>query len=85
MSSLGSCLRACPPMGSAWKVNDEAATTFANAFYNALLPAGDGAATRATIGESVRRARRAIVEEHGEGEPAWAGYALYGSPWKHAL
>jgi hypothetical protein len=67
-------------VGSAWKVNDEAATTFATAFYDALLLGSDSAP--ASIGEAVRRGRLAIVKEHGEGEPAWAGYALYGSPWK---
>ena len=69
-------------VGSAWKVDDQAATTFASAFYDALLADGRGATP---IGEAVRRGRQAIVEEHGEGEPAWAGYALYGKPWKPAF
>lgn len=69
-------------VGSAWKVDDEAATTFASAFYDALLADGRGATP---IGEAVRCGRRAIVDEHGEGEPAWAGYALYGNPWKPAF
>ncbi|MDQ3823074.1 MAG: CHAT domain-containing protein, partial [Actinomycetota bacterium] len=72
-------------VGSAWKVDDEAATTFAKAFYEALLPDPNGGPPPAPIGEAVRRARLAIVREHGESEPAWAGYALYGAPWKAAF
>ena len=70
-------------VGSAWKVGDVAATTFAKAFYEAILPGGP----RGTVafGEAVRLGREAIVEAHGEAEPAWAAYSLYGSPWRTAF
>ena len=61
-------------IGAQWPVNDRAAKTFAIALYRALL-AGD------TIGAATRLAREAVVAAHGEGEPAWAAYALYGPPW----
>lgn len=67
-------------IGSQWVVDDSAARTFAEAFYGGVL--GD---SRTTIGESVTGARRAVVERHGLGEPAWAGYVLYGTPWSPAL
>jgi hypothetical protein len=69
-------------VGSMWNVDDIAAKTFADAFYGGLLGAGDGDGGRgSTIGAAVARARAAVAERHGADEPAWAGYALYGSPW----
>ena len=62
-------------IGSTWAVDDTAAATFATAFYRELL-GGAG------VGQAVQLARCAVIEAHGLGEPAWAGYALYGSPWK---
>ena len=61
-------------VGSMWRVNDDAAETFALAFYQALLQ-GD------MIGEAVRSARNTVIEKHGEGQPAWASYVLYGPQW----
>lgn len=71
-------------VGSMWDVDDNAALTFARAFYDGLLP-GDGRQARMAVGEAVRTAREAVITEHGEGQPAWAGYSLYGSPWKQPL
>jgi CHAT domain-containing protein len=67
-------------VGSQWVVDDTAAKTFAEAFYGHLLA---GATT--TIGDAVTVARRRVVDRHGLGEPAWAGYALYGAPWSPVL
>jgi CHAT domain-containing protein len=61
-------------IGAQWPVDDRAAKTFATAFYRALL-------ARDTVGAATRQAREAVVAAHGEGEPAWAAYALYGPPW----
>jgi hypothetical protein len=61
-------------VGAQWPVGDRAARTFASSFYRALLRGS-------TIGEATRAAREAVVDAHGEGEPAWASYALYGPPW----
>lgn len=62
-------------IGSMWAVDDTAAATFATAFYRTLT-AGAG------VGQAVRAARCEVIDRHGLGEPAWAGYALYGSPWR---
>jgi hypothetical protein len=69
-------------VGANWAIDDEAAATFAGAFYDELLVADD--APRGTLGEAVRLGRRAIVEKHGFEQAAWAAYVLYGSPWKRA-
>jgi hypothetical protein len=70
-------------IGSQWQVPDDAAATFARAFYAALTKGRGGAPT--PIGQAVRRARAATIRAHGADEPAWAGYSLYGSPWAPAL
>jgi CHAT domain-containing protein len=69
-------------VGSMWRVDDEAAMTFADSFYGTLSSTGQhDPRHRKPIGAAVADARRAVIDRHGEGEPAWAGYALYGSPW----
>jgi hypothetical protein len=70
-------------IGSQWAVDDDAAATFARAFYAALAKGRGGAPT--PIGEAVRSARQETIRGHGRAEPAWAGYSLYGSPWASAL
>jgi CHAT domain-containing protein len=65
-------------LGPLWRVDDRAAETFALAVYRALLKGR-------TVGEAVRLARIAVVQKHDEGQPAWAGYALYGQPWMTLL
>jgi CHAT domain-containing protein len=72
-------------IGSMWKVDDRAASTFGQVFYRSLTPGVGQPRGAATVGEAVLRARQAVVEKHGIEQPAWAGYALYGSPWKSAL
>jgi hypothetical protein len=69
-------------VGAMWQVDDAAAVTFARAFYDAAGPGGPGPEP---VGEAVRRGREAVVAEHGEVEPSWAAYALYGSPWRTIL
>ena len=66
-------------VGSQWPVEDSAARTFAEHFYRALV---EGDST--TIGDAVLAARNATAARHRT-EPAWAAYALYGTPWKPAL
>jgi hypothetical protein len=66
-------------VGSQWVVEDRAARTFAEHFYTKLA-AGD----QPSIGEAVQAAREATATLH-RAEPAWAAYALYGTPWKTAL
>jgi hypothetical protein len=36
------------------------------------------------VGDAVHSARAAVAREHPN-DPAWGGYALYGSPWSPAL
>lgn len=69
-------------IGAAWEVDDHAAATFAVALYDELLV--EEPEPRGTLGEAVRRGRRAIVDAHGREQAAWAAYVLYGSPWKRA-
>ena len=71
-------------LGSMWRVNDAAAATFAQAFYDALIqvPLDEpGLRRRMSVGQAVCQAREAVIKEYGEGQPAWAAYALYGRPW----
>jgi hypothetical protein len=63
-------------------VDDTAAATFAKALYEELL--SNDPPPRGTLGEAVRRGRRAVIDEHGFHEPTWAAYALYGRPWQRA-
>lgn len=77
---LGAGVRAF--LGAMWQVDDRAAGTFAAAFYDAIAP-HEGPPK--PVGEAVRHARQAVVDEHGESEHSWAAYALYGSPWQFAL
>jgi hypothetical protein len=69
-------------LGAMRQVRDDVAVTFASAFYAALAPVGDGPEP---VGEAVRQGRAAVVAEHGEDEPGWAAYALYGAPWRLAV
>jgi CHAT domain-containing protein len=67
---------------SQWPLGDDAGVTFAEAFYRELAAPGQPSPT---IGGAVRAARRAVIDAHGAGEPAWAGYVHYGRPWQVAL
>jgi hypothetical protein len=66
-------------VGTAWEVSDEGAILFAETFYDALLPAGRGAAAGVTYGQAMLRARRALAEA-GVYEALWAAYQHYGDP-----
>ena len=69
-------------VGSQWPVDDAAACTFAEALHRELAAAREPATN---VGQAIRTARRAVIERHGRGEPAWAGYVHYGRPWEVAL
>jgi len=60
-------------VGAAWPVTPTGASSFANAFFDALL-AGYA------LGQAVRQARQEVIRAHGRGELAWAAYTLYGAP-----
>jgi class 3 adenylate cyclase/CHAT domain-containing protein/predicted negative regulator of RcsB-dependent stress response len=60
-------------IGSFWELPDQPSAQFAVAFYHALAH-GLG------VGEALRQARLALVEQHGEAHMVWAGYVLYGDP-----
>jgi hypothetical protein len=59
-------------IGSLWEVPDDAALTYAEAFYQALL---DGK----SLGEGMKEGRRA-TERRSPGDPTWLAYTLYGDP-----
>jgi CHAT domain-containing protein len=69
-------------VGAMWEVDDQAAATFAAGLYTELVRTGE--AGGGSIGDAVRRGRQQIIAAHGEHQPAWAAYALYGSPWRPA-
>jgi hypothetical protein len=60
-------------VAAGWAVNDDAATTFAETFYRALL------VDEQRFGEAVRNARNATWKQHGETN-TWGAYQCYGNP-----
>ncbi len=63
-------------IGNLWTVPDVPATTFAVAFYDALLAAEN-------FGRAMRLARERVAELPHAGAMAWAGYVFYGDPrWR---
>jgi CHAT domain-containing protein/cytochrome c-type biogenesis protein CcmH/NrfG len=60
-------------VGTFWEILDEPSRCFALQFYEHLLKG-------LTIGEAVRQARLAIIQEYGEETIVWASYLLYGDP-----
>ena len=60
-------------VGTFWEVLDEPSRRFALQFYKYLL-------SGLTIGEALRRARLAVIQEYGEETIVWASYLLYGDP-----
>jgi pimeloyl-ACP methyl ester carboxylesterase len=61
-------------VAAGWAVADDAATTFAESFYRALI---DG---RAEFVEAVREARETTYEAHGSSSNTWGAYQCYGDP-----
>ncbi|HSN88522.1 MAG TPA: CHAT domain-containing protein, partial [Thermoanaerobaculia bacterium] len=59
-------------IGPYWSVRDQAAGSFARAFYRELL-------TGEPIGEAARRARLEVREKH-PGNPTWLAYTVYADP-----
>ncbi|MPR36737.1 CHAT domain-containing protein [Salmonirosea aquatica] len=57
-----------------WAVSDATALEFAEKFYDCLF-SGD------TFGESVKRARQAIFDNHGTRNNTWGAYQCYGDPF----
>jgi class 3 adenylate cyclase/CHAT domain-containing protein/Flp pilus assembly protein TadD len=60
-------------VGTFWEILDEPSRRFALQFYKYLLKG-------LTIGEAVRQARLAVIQEYGEETIVWASYLLYGDP-----
>jgi len=60
-------------IGTFWEILDEPGREFALAFYREIL---DGA----SVGESVRLARKHLIDKYGEETIVWASYMLYGDP-----
>jgi len=60
-------------IGTFWEVLDEPSRRFALEFYKHVLKG-------LCIGEAIRQARLAVIEEYGEETIVWASYLLYGDP-----
>lgn len=60
-------------VGTFWVVHDKESIDFATACYRGLV-------SGAALGESLHRARRAVVAAHGNAGLTWASYSLYGDP-----
>jgi class 3 adenylate cyclase/CHAT domain-containing protein len=60
-------------IGTFWDILDDPGHDFALAFYQAMI-AGK------SVGESVRKARLALIDKYGEETIVWASYMLYGDP-----
>lgn len=80
LGSVSALLRAGTSnfVGTTWPVEDSVAAEMAIVCY-AELAAGH------SVGESLRRARLATIEELGYGHLSWSSYVLYGSPWNRLL
>jgi CHAT domain len=61
-------------VGTAWKVRDEPAASFAQAFYQRFLLGS------CDLGSCLSEARRKVIERYTFSEPCWASYMLYGTP-----
>jgi pimeloyl-ACP methyl ester carboxylesterase len=59
-------------IAAGWAVDDLAATTFAGAFYDAML-------SGSSFGDAVRGARKAVHDNHKETN-TWGAYQCYGNP-----
>lgn len=60
-------------VGTFWVVHDDESVLFATTCYCAL-------ATGASLGESLRQARHAVIAQRGLQSLTWASYLLYGDP-----
>jgi class 3 adenylate cyclase/CHAT domain-containing protein/tetratricopeptide (TPR) repeat protein len=60
-------------VGTFWEILDEPSSAFALEFYRHLL-------SDMTVGQAVREARKALINEYGEETIVWASYLLYGDP-----
>jgi hypothetical protein len=60
-------------IAAGWAVDDEAAITFADVFYNQLLKG-------AQFGDAVRVARKQTYDLHKDRTNTWAAYQCYGDP-----
>jgi CHAT domain-containing protein len=61
-------------VGSRWKLDDTAGSSFAQAFYQALLGQGEA------LGNAVRLGRLAARQADAGDHFSWAAYVLYGDP-----
>jgi len=60
-------------LGTFWEIPDEPSSRFAIEFYNHLF-------ADCSVGEALRKARRALIDVYGEETIIWASYVLYGDP-----
>lgn len=60
-------------IGTFWVIPDHESVFFAQAFYRTL-------ASGVPIGDALRAARKATIQEFGIGNLAWSSYMLYGQP-----
>ena len=60
-------------VAAGWEVDDTAAQQFAEVFYQHMLEGK-------TFGLSVKKARKAIFDEHGSRTNTWGAYQCYGNP-----
>lgn len=60
-------------VAAGWAVDDAAAITFAESFYQDMLSGG-------SFGEAVTRARAETYEFHGDRTNTWGAYQAYGDP-----
>ena len=67
-------------IGTAWEVNDIGAVTFAETFYEHLIPDAGAAGSPPTIGEALLAARQQLQKEERKFGALWAAYQHYGDP-----
>ncbi len=60
-------------IGTFWDILDDPGHDFAIAFYKEVIKG-------ASVGESARRARLALIDKYGEDTIVWASYMVYGDP-----
>jgi len=65
-------------IGTFWEIIDSPGSNFAIEFYKAV-------ANNQSVGESIRTARKSLIEQLGEENIIWASYMLYGDPTYRVL
>ena len=65
-------------VGAAWELDDDGAIEFAKAFYEMLLPEGDGIG--GTIGQALQSVRALLKQDEQRYGALWAAHEHYGDP-----